>query len=200
MAEWLGPLAAVLLCPLSLSQIYLSFYFMCLSVLPSFMYVYYMCSWCLWRSKEGIKSPETGVTEDREQPGRCWKSDLGPLLEQQVLNLWAEPSPSPAPTVLSEELGSVLRTHIAVHTHLEPHFQGIQNLLLASMSTRHTCRAHIYIQAKHPDTLNTSEKRGLKNIMINTFKRRVVSLQATLHRSPDHTQRFAGQASGEILP
>lgn len=35
--------------------------------------------------REGLKSPETGVTEDCELPCGCWEPSLGPLQEQQKL-------------------------------------------------------------------------------------------------------------------
>lgn len=34
------------------------FNFLCMSVLLSYLYVYYMCPWCLQRSEEGVGSPE----------------------------------------------------------------------------------------------------------------------------------------------
>lgn len=35
----------------------------CISVPPAYMCVHHMCSWCLWRSEEGITAPGTGVMD-----------------------------------------------------------------------------------------------------------------------------------------
>ena len=59
--------------------------FMLMNVLPACVPVSHVCAWCLWRSEEGIGSPETGVTDDCEPPYP------GPLEELQVL-LMGEPS------------------------------------------------------------------------------------------------------------
>lgn len=45
-----------------------SFYFMCMNVLPPCMYVYQAHAWCPHRSKEGVESCGTGVTDVSEQP------------------------------------------------------------------------------------------------------------------------------------
>lgn len=33
-----------------------------------YMLVYYVPAWCLWWLEEGIRSPETGTTDDCKQP------------------------------------------------------------------------------------------------------------------------------------
>jgi hypothetical protein len=45
------------------------------------------------RPKEGLKYPETEVTDDCESPFRCQEPNLGPLKEQQVI-FASEPSPT----------------------------------------------------------------------------------------------------------
>jgi hypothetical protein len=42
--------------------IHLSFYFMCMGVLPADLSVYLLRSWCLWQQEEGFRSPGAGVT------------------------------------------------------------------------------------------------------------------------------------------
>lgn len=54
------------------------------------MYVYFVCAWGLWRPEGGIRSLGPGVRDDC-QPFECWKPNLHPLKEQQVL-LIIEPS------------------------------------------------------------------------------------------------------------
>lgn len=46
-----------------------------------------MCLQCLQRLEEGVRAPGTGVTADREPPGRCWEWNPGPL--QQPVRLTA---------------------------------------------------------------------------------------------------------------
>lgn len=46
-------------------------YFICMSVLPSCMYVHHMCAWCPWSLEEGVWSPGTVVKNDCESPCRC---------------------------------------------------------------------------------------------------------------------------------
>lgn len=58
------------------------------------MVVHHMRTWCWRRSEEGVGSPVgTAVLGRWESPYGCWESNLGPLQEQQVLFLTAEPSP-----------------------------------------------------------------------------------------------------------
>lgn len=38
-----------------------SWYFICMSVLLTCMSPYHPCTWCFWRSEEGLRSPRTGV-------------------------------------------------------------------------------------------------------------------------------------------
>lgn len=77
-----------------LSLIFFRFiYFTCMYAWPTCIYVYHTHSSCLWRSEEGIRSPEVRVMDDREPLHGCWESNMGPLHEQQVL-LTTEPSPS----------------------------------------------------------------------------------------------------------
>lgn len=63
---------------------------MCDVLLPC-MYMCQTHAWCLWKSEEGIGSPETGVTDGWEAPCGCWEMNTGTLKEQQVL-LTVEPS------------------------------------------------------------------------------------------------------------
>lgn len=66
-------------------QFYVSVWFACM-----FVWVPRAC-WCQQRPEEGIKSPETEVTECCEPPCGCRESILDPLKEQPVL-LTTEPS------------------------------------------------------------------------------------------------------------
>lgn len=72
-------------------------YFMYMTVLPTYIYVYHMCAWCSRSSEESIRSPGTG---DRDG---CWELNLDPLEEQQV-HLPAEPSLYPQ-TVEFKKMG-----------------------------------------------------------------------------------------------
>ena len=60
-----------------------------------------VCMQCWQRAAEGVRSPETRVTESCAPPCRCWEPNLGPLQELQML-LTAEPSPAPLDSLLSE--------------------------------------------------------------------------------------------------
>lgn len=53
-----------------------------MNVLPSGISAYHVCVWPLWRTEEGIRSPETGVTVSNYAGARNWQ---GPLQGQQVL-------------------------------------------------------------------------------------------------------------------
>jgi hypothetical protein len=55
-----------------------------------------------------------------------------------------------AMTALLEDLGSSPTTHMAAGKHPLFQFQETQQLLLASLSTRHTCSIQTYLPAKHP--------------------------------------------------
>lgn len=66
-------------------------HFMCMSVLPSCIYIYHVLYWCLRRSKEGVESPRTEITDSIELTCGCWEWKLSPLEKQQVL-LASEPS------------------------------------------------------------------------------------------------------------
>lgn len=46
-------------------------YFMCVSVFPTCMLVHHVCSCCLWKSEEGIRSPGTVVIQGSEPPCGC---------------------------------------------------------------------------------------------------------------------------------
>jgi hypothetical protein len=61
------------------------FYFMCVGNLLTSMSVYCVCSWCLRRPEEGVRSPGTRVTDGCEPPYPCKESNLGTLEEQPVL-------------------------------------------------------------------------------------------------------------------
>ncbi|KAL6082665.1 hypothetical protein STEG23_005865, partial [Scotinomys teguina] len=41
--------------------------------LPAFMDIHYMCDWCLWRPKEGIRFPGTGVMDGFCKSNKCSK-------------------------------------------------------------------------------------------------------------------------------
>ena len=58
-----------------LSSLY--FYFPCRSVLSP-LGLCTVCVQCLWRSEEGVRSPEIRVTDNCELPHGCWKLNLGP--------------------------------------------------------------------------------------------------------------------------
>ena len=45
------------------------------------MSVYYVCAWCMQRSKEGIGSTGTGVKDSSELPCGCWELNPGLLYE-----------------------------------------------------------------------------------------------------------------------
>lgn len=55
---------------------------------------------------------------------------------------------SGAPVFLTEDLGSVPRSHMVAPNYLQLQFQGIRYLLLTSEGTRHTCCEHTHMQAK----------------------------------------------------
>lgn len=59
--------------------------------LPTYMYMYHVCAWCLQWSQEGVRSPGIGVMNACEPPHGCWEQNLGRLQEQQML-LAPEPS------------------------------------------------------------------------------------------------------------
>lgn len=57
------------------------------------MSVWHMCTWCPWRSEDGIgRFPETGVRDGCELQCGFWESNPG-LLQEQVLT--TEPSLQP---------------------------------------------------------------------------------------------------------
>jgi hypothetical protein len=64
---------------------------MCMSVLPVCIEVHHICVCCPENPEEGIRSPESGVTDSCEPLGGCWESNPVPLQKQQGL-LTAEPS------------------------------------------------------------------------------------------------------------
>lgn len=37
---------------------------MCAGTLLVYMYMHHMHAWCLWETEEGVRSPETGATDD----------------------------------------------------------------------------------------------------------------------------------------
>lgn len=50
----------------------------------------FLCTMCPWRPAEGIRSPQTGVTDGCESQCQCWDLNPGPLQKQQVhFNSWA---------------------------------------------------------------------------------------------------------------
>ena len=44
----------------------------------------YAHEWCMWRSEEDIRFPETEVTKGCEPPCQCWESNPGSLEEQPM--------------------------------------------------------------------------------------------------------------------
>jgi hypothetical protein len=54
-------------------------YFMCRSVLPSFIHVNQIHACCPQRPEEDVRSPGTRDTDVCEMPCRCWGSNIGPL-------------------------------------------------------------------------------------------------------------------------
>lgn len=60
---------------------------MCLSVLPSYMSVHHVYTWCSRRPEEGIGSLGTGVTDGWEPPRGHWEVNLHRLEEQPVIAL-----------------------------------------------------------------------------------------------------------------
>lgn len=56
-------------------------------------------AWCPGRLEEGIRSPETGVTDNGEQPCGCWELNVD-LLQEQQLFLTAAPSVQPQVRIL----------------------------------------------------------------------------------------------------
>ena len=50
----------------------------------------FLCTMCPWRPAEGIRSPQTGVTDGCESQCQCWDLNPGTLQKQQVpFNCWA---------------------------------------------------------------------------------------------------------------
>lgn len=39
-----------------------------MSVLPTCMFLYHLCVWCLWRSEQGIRSLKLGAVEECKMP------------------------------------------------------------------------------------------------------------------------------------
>lgn len=67
--------------------LYLFVYFLPFKVYLFYFYVYDCFAYIsthVWRSEEGIRSPETEVTGGCEPPCRCWEPNSGPLQEQQM--------------------------------------------------------------------------------------------------------------------
>jgi hypothetical protein len=58
-------------------------YYMYMGVLPACVSVRYVYTWCLQRSEEGVRSPETGVS--CKSLCGCWELSSSPLEEQPVL-------------------------------------------------------------------------------------------------------------------
>lgn len=67
--------------------------FVCVRILPPWASVH-MCAWYTHRSEEGSGYPSPGVTDGFESPRGCWKPNLDPLQQLQVL-LASEPSVQP---------------------------------------------------------------------------------------------------------
>jgi hypothetical protein len=61
-----------------------------MGILPAFIFVHHVCA-NPGRAEEGVRSPETGVTDGCEPPCECWELNPGPLKEKQILST-TEPS------------------------------------------------------------------------------------------------------------
>lgn len=72
------------MCPLSLS---FKFYFLCMTVLSTCMFLYIKCVPNPQRPEEGVGSPETGVIGGCEPPRWYWERDPSPLQEPAVFQL-----------------------------------------------------------------------------------------------------------------
>ena len=55
---------------------FLKSFFLCLCVFPTCMSVHHVNAWCSWGLEEGIRSPETGITDYCERPCVCWDQTL----------------------------------------------------------------------------------------------------------------------------
>lgn len=58
------------------------------------MYVCYLCAWCLQRSGEGVRSPETVVTYGCKSPLECRELNLSTLKEAGQMLLATKPPDS----------------------------------------------------------------------------------------------------------
>lgn len=64
-----------------------------------FLNILFYVNWC-----EGVRSPRMGITDSGELPCRWWERNSGPLEEQPVLILSAEPFLQHLPQCISEYL------------------------------------------------------------------------------------------------
>lgn len=82
-----------------------------MGVLPSYIHVHHMYTWCSQRSEEGAGSLSTEVTCGCETPCRCWGWNLGHLQEQQMTLT----TPAPVPLTLLNSIPQyVLRHFVAL--------------------------------------------------------------------------------------
>ena len=65
---------------------------MCVSALPACMSVHRCVSGACGDQKRVMGSSGTGVADNCELPCGCWEANLGPLQEQQVSPVSADPS------------------------------------------------------------------------------------------------------------
>ena len=47
--------------------------------------LFVLTAYRIWKPEEGVRVPETGVTDGYELPWECWELNPGPLQEQPVL-------------------------------------------------------------------------------------------------------------------
>lgn len=65
-------------------------------------------AWCHWESKEGVRSPVTGITDGCELPCECWEQNLDPPQEHPML-LTPQPSLQPLQKLFYSIIFSFLR-------------------------------------------------------------------------------------------
>lgn len=68
------------------SYFFLLFYFLCIGVLPAYMFIYHICAWCLQRPEESIRAPQTVITDLCEP--QCGLEPWIPGRTVSTLNLW----------------------------------------------------------------------------------------------------------------
>lgn len=66
---------------------------MCISIWPAQMSVYHMSTWCQQRIREGVGSPQVGVTEGCELLYRYWKLNSLCWRATSAVNHWVTSPP-----------------------------------------------------------------------------------------------------------